>query len=86
MQILEDGIADTLNYLAFPRPHWRKLASTNPIEHVTREIRRRTSLVGIFPNLTSALHLITLVLAEQTEVWQTERRYMNPDELTPLYG
>lgn len=86
MQILDDGIFEALNYLAFPRPHWRKLASTNPIEHLNRDIRRRTKLVGIFPNITSALRLITLVLAEQTEDWQTERRYMNADLLTPLYG
>ena len=86
MQILDDGISEALNYLAFPRPHWRKLASTNPIEHLNRDIRRRTKLVGIFPNITSALRLITLVLAEQTEDWQTERRYMNADLLTPLYG
>lgn len=86
MQILEDGISEALNYLAFPRPHWRKLASTNPIEHLNRDIRRRTRLVGIFPNITSALRLITLVLAEQTEDWQTARRYMNADVLTPLYG
>ncbi len=86
MQILDDGISEALNYLAFPRPHWRKLASTNPIEHLNRDIRRRTKLVGIFPNITSALRLITLVLAEQTEDWQTERRYMNADLLSPLYG
>ncbi len=86
MQILEDGIPDALSYLAFPRPHSRKLASTNPIEHLNRDIRRRTRLVGIFPTITSALRLITLVLAEQTEDWQTERRYMNPDFLMPLYG
>jgi transposase-like protein len=86
MQILDDGIPDALSYLAFPRAHWRKLASTNPIEHLNRDIRRRTRLVGIFPTIGSALRLITLVLAEQTEDWQTERRYMNADSLTPLYG
>lgn len=86
MQILEDGIADALNYLAFPPPHWRKLASTNPIEHLNRDIRRRTRLVGIFPTVASALRLITLVLVEQTEDWQTERRYMSLDSLAPLYG
>jgi putative transposase len=86
MQVLDDGIVDALNYLAFPRPHWRKLASTNPIEHLNRDIRRRTRLVGIFPNIVSAVRLITLVLAEQTEDWQTERRYMDADLLTPLYG
>jgi putative transposase len=86
MQVLDDGIADALNYLAFPQPHWRKLASTNPIEHLNRDIRRRTRLVGIFPNISSAVRLIALILAEQTEDWQTERRYMDADLLTPLYG
>jgi putative transposase len=54
MGVLEEGIADALSFLAFPRPHWRKLASTNPIEHLNRDIRRRTRLVGIFPNINSA--------------------------------
>ncbi len=86
MAVLEEGIADALSFLAFPRPHWRKLASTNPIEHLNRDIRRRTRLVGIFPNIASALRLITLVLLEQTEDWETERRYMSFDSLTQLYG
>ncbi|BDE07528.1 IS256 family transposase ISDha1 [Vulcanimicrobium alpinum] len=86
MQVLEDGISDALSYLSFPRPHWHKLASTNPIEHLNRDIRRRTRLVGIFPTIASAIRLITLILAEQTEDWQTERRYMNSDLLTPFYG
>ena len=86
MAVLEEGIGDALSFLAFPQPHWRKLASTNPIEHLNRDIRRRTRLVGIFPNIASALRLITLVLLEQTEDWETERRYMNFDSLTQPYG
>ncbi len=86
MEILEDGISDALNFLAFPRVHWRKLASTNPVEHLNRDIRRRTRLVGIFPSIASALRLITLVLVEQTEDWMAERKYMSADSLTPLYG
>jgi transposase-like protein len=86
MQILEEGIGDALSFFAFPRSHWRKLGSTNPIEHLNRDIRRRTRLVGIFPSTASAIRLIALVLAEQTEDWQTERRYMNTESLTPLYG
>ncbi len=74
MQALEDGISDALSYLSFPRPHWRKLASTSPIEHLNRDIRRRTRLVGIFPTIASAIRLITLIPAEQTEDRQTERR------------
>ena len=86
MQILDDGIEDALTYLDFPEVHWRKICTTNPIERINREIRRRTKVVGIFPNVDSALRLIGMILLEQTEDWQTEKRYMSPESLAALYA
>lgn len=86
MQILDDGLEDALTYLDFPEIHWRKISTTNPIERINREIRRRTRVVGIFPTVDSALRLIGMILLEQTEDWQTEKRYMSPESLAPFYA
>lgn len=81
MQILNAGIDDALTFLQFPLEHHRKIASNNPIEHLNKEIRRRTRSIGIFPSPESALRLITMILVEQTEDWMTERKYMTPESL-----
>jgi len=62
--------------LRFPLDHHRKIATTNPIEHLNREIRRRTRSIGIFPSPESALRIITMILVEQREGWMVDRRYM----------
>jgi putative transposase len=77
----DSGLEDALAFLAFPLEHHRKIATTNPIEHLNREIRRRTRKVGIFPSAESALRLITMVLIEQSEEWMTGRLYMSPESL-----
>ncbi len=82
--ILEDGGPDALSFYGFPTKHWRKIATTNPVEHLNRDIRRRTRVVGIFPSIESALRIITIRLIEETEDWSTERRYMDPDLLASL--
>ena len=82
--ILEDGGPDALSYYGFPTKHWRKIATTNPVEHLNRDIRRRTRVVGIFPSVASALRIISIRLIEETEDWSTERRYMDPDLLASL--
>jgi transposase-like protein len=84
MEILAAGIDDALSFFAFPLEHHRRLWSTNPVEHLNREIRRRTRCVGIFPNAASALRLITMILIEQTEEWTTERRYLSEDSMQQL--
>jgi len=84
INILEDGASDAFSYYGFPPAHWRKIATTNPVEHLNRDIRRRTRVVGIFPNIESALRIITIRLIEETEDWSTERRYMDPELLTSL--
>jgi putative transposase len=81
LAIFDAGLADTLAFLHFPLDHHRKIASTNPIEHLNREIRRRTRSIGIFPSRESALRLVTMILIEQSEDWMVERRYMTPESL-----
>jgi len=84
MEIFESGIDDALSFMGFPGEHHVKLWSTNPIEHLNREIRRRTRSVGIFPNRESALRLITMILIEQMEDWATERRYVSEESMQRL--
>jgi putative transposase len=67
---------DVLAYMAFPRQHRTKLHSTNPIERLNKEVKRRSDVVGIFPNEASITRLIGAVLFEQNDEWQTQNRYM----------
>ena len=72
--ILETGGHDALTYMTFPERHRRQLHSTNPLERLNREVKRRTDVVGIFPHNASALRLITMILAEQHDEWAIGRR------------
>ena len=77
-----------LTYMAFPMKHWRKIRSTNPLERLNKEIRRRTDVVGIFPTDASTLRLIGALLMEQNDEWQVCRRYLSLEsmaELKPMY-
>jgi putative transposase len=85
MHILEDGLDDALTFYDFPAAHWSKISSTNSIERINEEIRRRTRVVGIFPSVASALRLISMLLLEQTECWQTDKRFMNAESMRALY-
>jgi len=77
MEILTNGLDDVLSFYAFPGEHHRKIWSSNPIEHLNGTLRKRTNVVGIFPNVKSAIRLISMVLIEQSEDWLTERCYMS---------
>ena len=73
-----------LAYMNFPEKHWRQLHSTNPLERQNREIRRRTDVVGIFPNPASALRLVTMLLIEQNDEWAVNKRYFSLESMALL--
>lgn len=82
--LLLDAEDDVIAHMAFPREHWSKIASTNPLERVNKEIKRRTDVVGIFPNRASALRLTGAVLLEQHDEWAVGRRYIGAGSMARI--
>ena len=80
-ELLLDAEADLLVHFTFPEAHRRQIRSTNPLERLNKEIKRRTAVVGIFPTRASVIRLVGMVLAEQDDEWQDGRRYFRPETL-----
>ena len=76
-RIVEEGVGETLSYMAYPREHWIRIRTNNPLERIMREIRRRTRVVGAFPDGNSALMLVAARLRHVSATNWGTRKYMN---------
>ena len=83
-QVVRNGIADTLTYYDFPDAHWRRIRTNNPLERILREVRRRTRVVGAFPDGNSALMLVAARLRHIAGTRWGTRRYLNMELLKEL--
>ena len=84
-KLMDEAEPDVLAYMTFPKEHRTKLHSTNPLERLNGEIKRRTNVVGIFPNEAAITRLVGAILFEQNEEWAVQRaRYMTLETLAPV--
>lgn len=82
--LMDEAEADVIAFMAFPRAHWQKLHSTNPLERLNKEVKRRADVVGIFPNEPSIMRLVGAILLEQNDEWQLQHRYMTLETMNAV--
>ncbi|MFV2045548.1 MAG: IS256 family transposase [Anaerolineales bacterium] len=83
-ELLAEAEEDVLAYMAFPAEHWTRIYSTNPLERLNKEIKRRTYVVGVFPDQPSVIRLVGSVLMEIADEWQVTRRYFSHESMRKL--
>lgn len=82
--VMDEAENDVLAFMTFPRAHWTQIYSTNPLERLNAQIKRRTNVVGIFPNDASIVRLVGAMMQEQNDEWSLNRRYMQLEGLQIL--
>ena len=82
--LMDDAEHDVLAFMTFPKAHWPQIYSTNPLERLNADIKRRTNVVGIFPNDASITRLVGAMMLEQNDEWSLNRRYMQLEGLQSL--
>ena len=82
--MMDNSREEVLAYMAFPKEHWAQISSTNPLERVNKEIKRRADVIGIFPNTAAVIRLVGALMLEQNDEWSVSRRYMTLETIGAL--
>ncbi|GIX13434.1 MAG: hypothetical protein KatS3mg118_1393 [Paracoccaceae bacterium] len=83
-ELMDASREDVLVYMDFPKEHWPQIASTNPLERLNREIKRRADVIGIFPNDAATIPLVGALMLEASDEWAVSRRYMSLETLARI--